>query len=763
MATTPNTYGHFIGRVGALAVALGIGAAIANSPGIALADDGPSGTTGTAGSAGTSKAGTTAGASNKPSTTGSAKDSESPDDDGTAADGSAGEVGKDGEAGQNGNDRQDANEADADEQGSADDIVGEDSASGSDGSDGADEASDPADDADQELSSHSGNGNSREESAAASRISAGSTETDEPDSDIAGIADSQSQSAVSALSSITPRAAEKSSLMSVASVSEPSAPTAVTTSLGGFVSTVLSAFGFGPQATTVPTTPPQPPLLWAMLGWVRREVGNVTAPLVGGSGTPVAALVTEDASITADSPLATPEQLAAERLATQTASTWPVALAKVFLRQQFLSAAQQQYPNGLDADSLAALDKAVDEYAMAAAFQQQILDSMNPTVVTQVAPPHIWFGQNVPGSRLLYDNPDTIYRFMGVNGASEYEIHGRFLNYADKKTLPADTSFSVLEGLSGTTSSILTGDDLVVNTDGSFVITVSTEPSDEPNHLQLTSGSTLIAARNTLGNWNDEDPISLSIERVGGPPDSLFAQIGGFAFLGPQVASNPTLTTLVSLIPPLPDMPPDLRGVFTAAILLVRGSQEAKYMALASTDPDTGKPREANTVSQPSSNAEFLANQLQSNGYYELEDGQALVLKIDPGRANYFIVPTYDIWTITDDYWNKQTSLNNEQAIANRDGTYTVVISPTDPHVTNWIDTGGLHQGTISIRFQDLDPDPNDENAPRILEQKVIDVDDAADYYAANRKYVVTDAQRKEQLDARLAGFNKRWAPYPQP
>ena len=32
MATTPNGYGRFIGRVGGLAVALGIGAAIANSP-----------------------------------------------------------------------------------------------------------------------------------------------------------------------------------------------------------------------------------------------------------------------------------------------------------------------------------------------------------------------------------------------------------------------------------------------------------------------------------------------------------------------------------------------------------------------------------------------------------------------------------------------------------------------------------------------------------------------------------------------------------
>ena len=42
MAMTPNGYGRFIGRVGGLAVALGIGAAIANSPGIAAADDGES-------------------------------------------------------------------------------------------------------------------------------------------------------------------------------------------------------------------------------------------------------------------------------------------------------------------------------------------------------------------------------------------------------------------------------------------------------------------------------------------------------------------------------------------------------------------------------------------------------------------------------------------------------------------------------------------------------------------------------------------------
>ncbi len=96
-------------------------------------------------------------------------------------------------------------------------------------------------------------------------------------------------------------------------------------------------------------------------------------------------------------------------------------------------------------------------------------------------------------------------------------------------------------------------------------------------------------------------------------------------------------------------------------------------------------------MTQPESNAEFLANQLQSNGYFQLADDEALVLTIDPGNAGgFFTVPVYNDWTITDDYWNQQTSLNNAQAVANPpDGTYTMVVAKADPGVANWVSTGG--------------------------------------------------------------------------
>ncbi len=460
------------------------------------------------------------------------------------------------------------------------------------------------------------------------------------------------------------------------------------------------------------------------------------------------------------SPLGTPAQISRERIAMRTANTLPVNLMKFVLRLGFLAAANQQFADvgGPDQANLDRLNNAVDEYALASAFSQQILNPMDPAVVTQVAPPHAWYGLSVGGSRLLYDNPDTIYRFIPVNKTSEYVLTGRLY-----EGIPADTTFSVLEGTSGVTSTILTLDDLDVSPDGSFVITVSGAAATpgQRNHLQLTSSSTLIAARNTLGDWAVEEPMELEVQRVSGPPNSLFAQLGGFVLLGSLVNDNPLLASLASLIPPLAIAEaPIVRGTLTALLMIVRGAnQEAKYMALATTDPATGELRPPNVMTPPASNAEFLANQLQSNGYFQLADDEALILTIDPASAGFFTVPVYDDWTITGDYWNEQTSLNNDQSVANGDGTYTMVVSPTDPLVRNWVSTGGLNQGIISMRFQNLDPEAPD--TPTVASQ-VVKIADLADYLPAGT-VLVTPEQRAAQLAVRKAGFNKRWAPYLQP
>lgn len=514
-----------------------------------------------------------------------------------------------------------------------------------------------------------------------------------------------------------------------------------------------------------PRVPKDNPAVVALAGVARREVGhdndassNVrTATAASGATAKVPSTTAEPAVTT--NPLGTPDQLAAEKVAKRTVDSLPVKLVKLVLRAGFLSAAKQQFDrvDGPDQENLDRLDAAVDAYALASAFQQQLLNSAKPTVVMQVAPPHTWYGQDTGASRILYDNPDTIYRFMGVNGASKYVITGRF---SDPDKVPADTTFSVLTGLTGDTASVLTKDKLRFNADGSFTITADSTPAGgRDNHLQLPPEATLIATRNTLSDWGTEVPMSLEIKRVGGPPNSLFSQLGGFAIpgIGPTVVRNPLLTKLVSLVPPLPFVPPVVRGTVTAVIMALGIQREAKYMAVATTDPTTGQRQEPNVFRNPTRNAEFLATQLQSAGYFQLDDDQALVLTINPDGAGYFVVPVTDDWTVTKDYWNEQTSLNLSQSVRNDDGTYTIVVSPTDPHVANWVSTGGLNQGTISIRFQGL----TEDTAPTVG-YRVVTLDELADALPQDTTYV-TAADRAVQIATRKSGFNKRFAPYPQP
>ncbi len=582
-------------------------------------------------------------------------------------------------------------------------------------------------------------------SAASSSASSSSDPAREPSARPARVTRSAAHRAATAPQSLA--SASRGPSITSSAKGDPQAPVASPASLAA------AAYTRRPAAAT--------PRRQFAAGPVAAEPAAGEIPTSVGAATPATAMSAAQVELSNQvSPLGTPVQIARERIAMRTAASLPVTLMKFVLRQGFLAAGNQQFAlvGGVDAANLQALDNAVDEYALASAFSQQILNPMDPAVVTQVAPPHSWYGLDVAGSRLLYDNPDTIYRFIPVNKTAEYVITGRLF-----EGIPSDTTFSVLEGTAGTTSTILTLDDLDISPDGSFVITVSGAAATpgQKNHLQLTSSSTLIAARNTLGDWAVEDPMGLEVHRVGGPPNSLFAQLGGFVLLGSLVNDNPLLASLASLIPPLGIAEaPIVRGTLTALLMIVRGSnQQAKYMALATTDPVTGQLRAPNVMTQPASNAEFLANQLQSNGYFQLAEDEALILTIDPASAGFFTVPVYNDWTITDDYWNQQTSLNNDQSIANLDGTYTIVVSPTDPLVANWLSTGGLNQGIISMRFQNLDPDSPD--TPTVTSQ-VVKISDLGDYLPDGTAFV-TPEQRATQLAVRKAGFDKRWAPYPQP
>ena len=723
LALTTSGHANHVGRVGAAAVALGLGVAIAQSPGIASADPASSGSsTGSSSSKGSSSTVSTPSKSTIPGATGATSTASPPASSVTTKPPTARHT-----------------------------VLAVPSTTSL-------STASPVTSAPHRAPIDSTRTSPVPSPVITSQGSAGWTAAHYPASiaPSAAVATASRSQTAQVSTQLTPTMQSAAPASSVVAQIVPAAMNAAITPIRivtGLVSGLLSWVGLDPQATNGPV-PTQAPTTWTLLGWVRREIGALF------SGTPTTnSAQTSQALAGPTSPLGTPNQIAAEAVATQAVNTPLVQLAESVLGFAWRNDAQQQFAmvGGPDQTNLAQLNDAVSEYATQAAIEVQLLDPNNPQVLQGVMPPHTWYGQTVNGSRILYDNPDTIYRFIPVNTASTYVITGQFTG-----ATPADTNFSVLTGLNGTTAANLNGADLRVNPDGTFTITVGSAPPapGQTNYLQLPSGATLIAARNTLSNWNTQEPMSLSVQRVSGPPDSLFSEIGGFdiPLIGTLVSGNPLLTSLVSLIPPV--LPEQLVVDAETPVVMALGLQmEPQYMAVATTNPATGQLNPPNVLSQPAHNAAFLATQLQSGGYFELTNNQALVITINPGNAGYFDVPVTNDWTITNNYWDEQTSLNNAQAVANPDGTYTLVVSPTDPGVSNWVSTGGLNQGTLSIRFQDFNA--NSTTTPTVSSQ-LVSLDQLSQVLPATTQYV-TPQQRQAQIAARQSGYNNRFAPYPQP
>lgn len=525
-----------------------------------------------------------------------------------------------------------------------------------------------------------------------------------------------------------------------------------------------------PRLPETPVSPLQDLGLAALLGWSRRDgnqglvpIGRVTTPETTSQVTPE---VTSQVTTQATSILATEDQLAAEQQVGQIVNTPFVQLAKVVLMAAWYVEAAKNFATvgGPDFTNFSQLNEAATEFANQSATEFLLLNSNDPKLLLQVNPPHSWNGQNAGGTRIWYDNPDTVYRFTGINGASTYHIQGKVAGYdpADPSTHPtsANTNFSVLTGINGVTAANLNGEELSIRDDGTFTIVVSPDgapanPEKGMNYIQAPANSTILATRNTLGDWNTETPMTLTIEKTAGPPSSLFSQIGGFAIpvIGETVVKNPLLMSLVSIVPAFDRAPLLLSSAETAILMLVTGiNGENTYMSVATA---TGAP---NVLSQPQHNAQFLSTQLQSAGYFQLKDDEAMVITVDPGDAEYFVVPVTNDWTITGDTRNQQTSLNNSQAIKNADGTYTIVVSKNDPGVANWVSTGGLNQGTISMRFQGVDP--NATNMPKVTTQVVKTSEVAGivnDPNNPNYNPEQLNYDRAQQIADRQAGYDRRY------
>ena len=102
-----------------------------------------------------------------------------------------------------------------------------------------------------------------------------------------------------------------------------------------------------------------------------------------------------------------------------------------------------------------------------------------------------------------------------------------------------------------------------------------------------------------------------------------------------------------------------------------------------------------------------ILSQKSSYGYWELEDDEALIVKLKEVDAGYCGFQTLNFWGSSPDWRNKFTSLSwgrdgKSQAFKSEDGYYHIIITKNDPGYKNWIETSNMKKGVMTLRIQSL-------------------------------------------------------------
>jgi hypothetical protein len=414
------------------------------------------------------------------------------------------------------------------------------------------------------------------------------------------------------------------------------------------------------------------------------------------------------------SPLATREQRETEVLALQIIEHPAVRRVRETSRALLLADPLAATPDGR-----LGLDRALDQWVLALAMRVANGDPFRPKIVWNVSPtPRWWFGHTFPGAAVAIDNPDNMNREVPIDGDSAYELTGRFGPDATQFTLVLEIEPARHAGMDRHLAALM-GQQIQTEADGSFTVTIDAQPAaGRRNHLQSEKGRLSMFSRDSMGDWK-QTPTPLAVRRVSGPAPP------------PPRSETELLQEVVDCLP--------------AFVESWRGFKD--------TFLDYPEPNRLVGPNGRPGGWGFLVG-----GRFRIADDEAVVVNTSDGGANYTGFQIADPWTIAPDPIYRLSSLNKSQAAPNLDGGYTYVLSLRDPGLHNWIDTAGLHEGWMLLRWQGV-PSSTD---PATLARAVRVVKLAALASALPPGVPAIELQgRRAQMAARIADHARRirWEP----
>lgn len=354
-------------------------------------------------------------------------------------------------------------------------------------------------------------------------------------------------------------------------------------------------------------------------------------------------------------------------------------------------------------------EAAYEEVMFSAAVWSSNQDPLRPKVTTITRLEHEVDGRRVPGSRWGIDNPDTVYRVVPISGDERYVLRGRV--GAHRMT---ENYFTLWDAHMGTVD-VCDGRRMHVEADGTYEITVDAdEAGGRPNHIRSTAAAHELYIRDVLLDWSRDDPNTIEVERLGGPPTT------------PAPTLDEQAEATARMMAHFAD--------FTGKLSHGMSKTPPNHFSLAWSADHTGAMR----------------RQVYVAGRYELAPDEAFVVDVSDGGAEYFTVPLSNIWGTTLDVLDRTGSLNKAQSRPTDDGTHTFVIAGQDPGVHNWIDTGGLPEGFLTLRMAEF-PEGG-ARSDLAATGRVVPLADVAGLGLPT----LTPTERAEQLAERRAGYLRR-------
>lgn len=274
----------------------------------------------------------------------------------------------------------------------------------------------------------------------------------------------------------------------------------------------------------------------------------------------------------------------------------------------------------------------------------------------ELAPFNLW------RQKFYMDNPDCLYWVAEIASGGVYRIEGRAAN-------AAFTSLNVYAGagLEAQTVARLTSDDLELDGQGRFCVTLGGDPATAQGQwAAIPPNANMIWLRQFY-----DDPSAMdgacSIVRL--DPTPAPAIIEAQRFVRRLARTGATLDQ--------------------ASKVLARGASHA-------VEP----PNSIREWSEMQGGAVYTEPGIHyQRGAWSLQPGEALVIEGKAVEARHASVLLYSRFLNSLDYRNRQVSLAGERFRTEADGSFRIILAAEDPGQPNWLDTEGRPYGHFVIRW----------------------------------------------------------------